>query len=75
LENGHVTRAELAAHLGPMQEDVRELRDGQDKLRSEMQAGFAKIADSQWLGPQGRTFLSGAGLVGAAVAILIAALH
>ena len=57
----YVSRAELTAHLEPMREDIREIK--QD---------VKAIADSQWLGPQGRTFLSGGALLAASVAIAIA---
>jgi len=49
-----------------------EVREEFKTVKTEMREGFKAITDSQWLGPQGRTFLSGAGLVSAFAAILIA---
>ena len=46
-----VTRYELDLVLDPLRRDIREIKDD-----------IHSIADSQWLGPQGRTFMAGAGV-------------
>lgn len=63
-EDNHITDRELEAHLGPIRSDIREIKNN-----------LKEIADSQWLGPQGRTFIAGAGLISAMAAIVIAVLH
>lgn len=63
-DNTPVTRYELDLVLRPIREDISEIKED-----------IHAIADSQWLGPQGRTFISGAGLIASAVAVAIALLH
>ena len=75
-ENGsHVTWRELNLALEPMKEDIGEIKTEAKALRGEMQTGFKSIADSQWLGPQGRSFLAGGAILTSAVAILLALFH
>jgi hypothetical protein len=57
-------------------DDFREeVRKEFTAMKTEMREGFKALTDSQWLGPQGRTFLSGAGLVSAFAAIILAIFH
>ena len=75
-ENGsHVTWRELNLALEPIKDDIGEIKTEAKALRGEMQTGFKQIADSQWLGPQGRTFVAGGALLLAVVSIAVGFLH
>lgn len=64
-ENGdHVTWRELNLALKPMLEDISEIKTDVKAIRGEA-----------WLGPRGRELLTGAGLLSALVAIVLALLH
>ena len=74
-DDSHVTRAELAAHIKGIDEHFVVVETSLERVEEKVDQGFKEIADSQWLGPQGRTFVSGAGLVAALASILIAIFH
>jgi hypothetical protein len=47
----YVSRAELAAHLGPMKSDIREIRD-------DIKTFVSSSQNSSWLGDRGRALVN-----------------
>lgn len=68
----YVSRDTLAAHIKGIDEHFDHVEEDIAEMRREMNHGFASIRDAQWLGPQGRSFLSVGGFVSALCAVLIA---
>ena len=48
---GYVTRAELNAHIGPMKEDIAEIKDDVKTLLRSRDGGYAVAGLMRWIVP------------------------